>query len=334
MDVVFSRAWFKHHQRSLVGLLNAPGVGYAMREVLGIGFHGCNIMRITPYEVTARTGERKFSTEFHIDRAFGVRMHQRFRSVWDLCHWFDEHIANPYVPALNLGFDTLTARPQPDPESETVDGYFAVSNGPSGVTYSAIRGGAAAVTAFPSAQNGVGVRLEASGTASGWRFLNRSAFVFNTSSIGAGKIVTDATLSIYTDGVTGTNIGNSTGVNIYGMATASNTDLVSGDWASFGSTAFSDGIPYSSWSGGYRPFALNASGISALNLTGLSKFSAMESGYDGPNNTPPWSSLVGISYQMYFADDTTAENGKDPKLVVTYTVPVTWLPRVMIFTLI
>lgn len=147
--------------------------------------------------------------------------------------------------------------------------------------------------------------------------LQRAAILFDTSPL-SGATISSATLSLY--GSAKTNANSLTGTsNIFSSNPASTDNLVIADYSTFGTTAFSTAITYASWStAAYNDFILNASGLAAINQTGISKFGYREATYDAPNNPATGGGSAG-SFNMggFSADQTGTTN--DPMLVVEST---------------
>jgi hypothetical protein len=163
------------------------------------------------------------------------------------------------------------------------------------------------------------MHIQSSTTTDRWDDLRRIITLFNTSSLGAGATIDSATLSLYGQSKVDPLLITHD-LNIYSSAPASNTALVSADYSTFGSTAFSTAITYAGWSTtAYNVFSLNASGITNINKTGVSKFGARNANYDVAAIAPTWASgQINVTI-CYSADETGTSN--DPKLVVTYTAP-------------
>lgn len=161
---------------------------------------------------------------------------------------------------------------------------------------------------------------------------HRPMFVFNTSALGAGATVTDATVSFYCTTHENSERGISFNMNIYGCSPASNTEIVLGDWDQFNSTAYCDttydiagSTALNSPVNAYIDFEMNSSGLSAIDVEGAAKISILWE--DDASNTSPgdmgyWN-RHGIN--VYTAEQGT---GYKPKLVVTYTSSVTIVPLV------
>ena len=144
----------------------------------------------------------------------------------------------------------------------------------------------------------------------------RSIFLFNTATINTDTI-NSAVISLY--GTNKYNEANSSpDINIYSSAPAADNDLVPGDFDSFGSTAFSSAISYASFNtSGYNDFTLNASGISNINKTGISKFGARNANHDVAGSVPDWVSEGYDRLEGYYADQTGTAS--DPVLTIVHT---------------
>ena len=160
-----------------------------------------------------------------------------------------------------------------------------------------------------------------SGSSSNWRIIWRLIATVNTAAIGTDDI-TSATWTIF-----GTEAGlakvdeNSATptINIYSASPANNNAIAAGDYDSLGSTAFSTAITYAGWqvSDGANDFALNASGISNINKTGITRFGFRNPEYDVANSAPPrGGNLTTSRLPGHLAD--TAGTATDPKLVVVH----------------
>jgi len=161
--------------------------------------------------------------------------------------------------------------------------------------------------------------LTDTGTTSGrFDFISRGIFLFDTSSIPDDDEITSATLSFY---VGSKSTGITVSVNVVASNPASDSSLAAGDYQTVGSTKFSTAIAVSAIStSAYVDFNLNASGISAINKTGLSKFaSRLEEDID--NSAPTWASNVLAGINVNFSESTGTST--DPKLVVTHAPPAT-----------
>jgi hypothetical protein len=169
------------------------------------------------------------------------------------------------------------------------------------------------------------------GTTSGqFDEIRRSIFLFDTSSIPDGDTVDSATLSL-SGSSKNDDLVVTPDLNIYSSAPASNTALVAGDYDSLGGTAFSTAITYANLSTtGYNDFALNATGLLAITKTGVSKFGGRNANKDVANSAPAWTSNLDAGFIVYMAEEVAAGDQR-PKLVVTHTSPITFIPKMLVF---
>lgn len=315
---VFSKEWFNNPktQRKLLWLLNHSRY---FRSDMGIQRHDLpfkeKIVRITPNSFTWRTGEREFMTDFRTHNKFGKRLYYGFLPVWKIAHEFDMRIANRFVPALNVGFDTLTVYPQAGFGGTTCDGLVARA----GVNenWATIRAGAG--TAAYNTLHQIGWQNTVAGNA--FQSLYRFIATFDTSSLTSLATISAATKSLYGNSATYFNPdGNSPKANIYLATPASSGTLVAADYSQIGATKQCDtDITYASWNNsGYNDFALNAAGIGNISKTGITRFGCREVTYD-VGGTSPAASTPSANTAMGIIGSDAGSN--IPKLVITYTLP-------------
>jgi hypothetical protein len=219
---VFSAAWFDRHQRVLLWLLRAPLLGRWFRWVLcirrhDVGYHG-RIVQILPhaYIVANPDGSRTLDARTHAK--YAKRLYHALRPLWWALHAWDMLVANPLVPALNVGFDTLTAYPDPgDPGTTTCDGNLHVSI--FGDTWANVIAGNANDVNVTGTQLLSAAGFVGSPNANLWAELWRSMCLFDTSAV-AGATVTAATLSLY-GSAKQDNLSASPTFNIYTATPAS-----------------------------------------------------------------------------------------------------------------
>lgn len=319
MDIVFGKKWFAKHQSALLFLLNNIIFRDWFRGILDIQTDK-RVMNITPYEVTWCEEKKVFTTEFHIARKYGYRLYLNFEKVWNMCHQFDMRFANKFMPQFNLGFDTLIAYPDASPEVSTVDGrvnYYS-SNQSFATIHDAASGSQADDSGATDSSSSVYVGAS-SGQLSG---IYRSLFLFDTSSITNLHDVQAAIVSM--NKFANTNNGQLAqlaGEAIFSTNPLSNTAVQMGDYSRFGSTPFSATLKYADISGAtrYYDYTLNSSGLAAILRTGITKLGIREATMDGANaQMVTFLTNCSFSQDQYFAEDTTAANGKDPKLTVTH----------------
>jgi len=225
-----------------------------------------------------------------------------------------------YKPtAAKFAFATTgDLKPDADPETSTVDGYAGVTGQDSAWTVIVNHVG---TLAFDSAASGGYVQFVSSSTNNQFASNFRNAFLFDTSSIGAGATISSGYFKGYgsskSDGLSATPT-----INIYASNPASDTAMAAGDYDSFGSTAFCDtAITYAGWStAGYNQFNLNSSGIAAVAATGITKLGTLNPEYDVADSQPNWVSGSQSVISGYFADN----GSNEPILNVTYSTGSTF----------
>ena len=142
--------------------------------------------------------------------------------------------------------------------------------------------------------------------------------LFDTSPIGSDT-VSSATASLYVNLV---NNGDNDGddyIAVVSSNPASNTGMALGDYSLMGTTAYSNTIDLSSMStGGYVDWTINATGLVAINTSGITKFGFRE-GHDIINSAYAGADDTVNSIVTYAAEQAGTTN--DPKLVVVHSAP-------------
>lgn len=142
-------------------------------------------------------------------------------------------------------------------------------------------------------------------------YLARLGFSFDTSSLGSGAVITSATLNLFGSATNFVNDSTTSAV-IVGFAPANANNIVAGDFGSFSFTAFSNNINLATLSQtGYNIFTLNASGLAAINKTGVTVLGCI-SEIDRAITT-----IVLKDNIFTFIMSDTGYN--QPKLTITYT---------------
>lgn len=319
-SVVFDSTWFAKHQRVLLGLLNAPVIGRELRDALAIrrcdvGYDG-RIVALYPHAYAVANVDGTFTADVRTHAKYAKRLRYQFDAVWQAAHAWDRYVANPIVPALNLGFDTLTKYSDASPEVSSVDGS-AARNGVN-ETWGTIRAGAGNT----SDDVNTGQRIfwiKASATTSQWANLARFFTLFDTSMLKAGASIYAAVLSIWST-ATNDGLGVAPDLDIYAATPASNTAIVDADFSQVGSTSLSTAaLAIGSWvTNAYNPWSLSAAGIAAaISLTGISKIGFRNANYDVANVMPTWSSGLD-SYVLVESAEALASTN-DPKLELTWS---------------
>ena len=324
---VFDKKFFSRHQSILLWLLNAWLIKYWFRGVLHV-YSSKKIFEITPNSytfdkyITIRNGRLVTiqTTDFRTHNKYGKRLYFSFKYIWWTMHIWDEIFGDRVLyPRLSFGFDTLTKYPDAFPSSTTIDGLTEKNIGTLGVGVSwATLIGAAGTGDNQDAATHNYLQIISDNVSAQWLNIQRSLFLFDTSSLTANASISAATLSLFGNSKID-NLSVTPDINIYSSNPASNTTIVaSTDHSQFGSTAFSTVITYANFSTiAYNDFTLNASGLTNISLTSISKFGARNANYDVAASSPTWSSNVTSQINGYYADQTGTAN--DPKLVITFT---------------
>lgn len=313
----FSFAWFKKHQNKFLWLLNTRVVRIWFRWVLRI--HNdlpktAEVLTIRPNSYTYRDGEKQF-TDFRCHMKFSKRVYYAFMPMWWAMHVLDWMFLDRWVPQWSFGFTTLTAYPDANPESTTVDGQLTESSRSAWATY---QSQTTCNYAYPSAQQDVGMGISYNGAGGGWAG-DHAITGFDTSSIPSDDEISSATLSWYHT-VTWVNnsITPAQSIVVSEGNIASNTNLTTSDWPGDGTTNFAEMALSSVGSTGYKDNSLNASGISHINKSGVTNFAFSIDG-DFDNSEPNQTNGTANVGQMRYAD--YSGTSQDPKLVVEHAPP-------------
>lgn len=333
-DIVFGNKWFERHQSKLLIMLNAPVVKYWFRWCLRIRSYDCSIetkiVKITPSSFSygcnrIDNNHVQITTDFRTHDKFSKRLYFAFKYLWYVMHFFDWVALDriEYLTTLSFGFSTLTSYPDPGVGGTTTCGMQGREPAVNTDNWATIRSGAG--TLANNSQTQAYLCSWYCSTAGNTNFfigLYRSIFTFDTSSLTSNATISASVISFF--GVLKANPSSLTfDVDIYTATPASNSTLVTGDYGQYGSTSQTGSpISYSSYSIiAYNDFTFNATGISNISKTGISRFGTRNANHDVANSAPTWTALENPYMSAFFADQTGTTN--DPKLVVTYTITVT-----------
>jgi hypothetical protein len=232
---------------------------------------------------------------------------------------FDMKVANRFAPTLNLGFDTLTAYPQAGSggANTTCDSY--IYNVGSNATWATLHDAASGTSAVPS-RTWIDVYIIMDTFSDRFSKIGRSIITIDTSSLTSDVTISSSVLSLYGT-AKNDQPGISPTIDVYGSTPAANNNIVTADFDQIGATSYTGSpITYSSWSvTGYNNFTFNATGNSNVSKTGITRLGIREAKYDAANSAPTWTSGLSTNFECASADDTSGD--KDPKLVVTYSMP-------------
>lgn len=219
----------------------------------------------------------------------------------------------------------LTFYPDASPETSTVDGIAWYTH--SGTTWATIHDAATGTNADDTLGGNSGddfiVRVKVGSTGSNYQQLWRSMFLFDTSSIPDTATIDSATIDFY---VGNTTDALSQSFNIVSASPASNTAVTTADYDQFGTTKFaSDTTIASLTTGAYNSIALNAAGLAAINVSGITKFGVRLTSDIG-NSAPTGSAFAQSWVQAGFAEGTSDQR---TRLVVNYTEAATGKPKTL-----
>lgn len=323
--MVFDSQWFRENQNLLLAFVNTR-IG---KDILCIDSNKSSlsnekIIEIMPNYIKSRVGENQFVSEFRTRNKFANRLYYSFKELWEFIHWYDIHIANRYMPILNLGFDTLTAYPNAPTETVSIDGLIYTES--ASTTWATLHDAANGTLVLNS--NTVQTRLVSAGTTDRWSYIYRGFATFDTSSIPDTNSILSASIDVY--GQAKTDPANwGTLLNVYSSTQTNANALVVGDYSRVGTTPFSTSINQTNFStSSYNSYSLNANGLNNINKSGASKFSFRDVNYDVGNVAPTWSANK-TQYFSFFAANWTGTT-QDPKLTVEHSAPVTFIANTII----
>lgn len=314
----FNKEWFLRNQKSLLFLCNHWLLKYWFRWILRI--HNDlksteKIDQLLPNTYRVKISENKYRSDFRTHQKFSKRIYYAFCPLWWTAHFIDWLLLDRFELLPSFQFSTLTVYPDAYPETDTVDGITIKTNPGVGYTWSDIHD-LSGDSANPSIATDYAVFLRAY-TNTKWETCYRGIFLFKTSSLSALATITDTTLSL-NKAYSANQLGGAGRCCVVSSNPASNTNLTFADYSSLGTTDFCN-ITYSTIgsSSGYIGLTLNASGISNINKTSISKF-GLRDNWDRANSfTGTYNSSEYVGWGVNLAD--YAGTSQDPKLVVTYT---------------
>jgi len=330
--MVFSKERFEKHNKTLCWFANAPVIKYWFRWLLKIHNDipfNTKINQITPNSFSynsKKVGDKiELTTDFRTHEKFGKRLYYGLKPFWYLLHFWDW--STSVQPALNCGFDTLTVYPDAGTGNTTVCG--SVARGVVSSTWTSLVTGDANYTDTSLVASEL-FYLSAWDSDDNWYFLRRSIFTFDTSGLTTNATISSAIISFYgiakNDG-----LSCSPTLDIYTTSPTANNNLQNSDYGTFGTTSQTGSpIAYSSFStSAYNNLTFNSTGIGNISKTSISKFGTRNANYDVTNSAPSWVAYANSKISAYFSDQTGTTN--DPKLVITYSLPTTFIPRIVWF---
>lgn len=309
----FNASWFNKNQKALLFLSNNFILKYWFRWVLRIhkdlSFKE-SIYKIEPHYYVVNIGLNEYRADFRTHDKFSKRIYYAFRPIWHTFHVLD-YFLDAYLPKLSFGFSTLDFFPEAGTSGSTCDAevYKSTTN----VSFATHRDASAGTNAGASSGTG-GIQLACGTDTDMFNLLARLFFTISTSSLTSSAVISSASFSLKPNykveslGNVATHIADNTQTN--------NNSIATGDFSKIGRTSYGNFTSYTV--DAYSTASFNATGISAISLTGITKLSA-QLAWDIDNSfSGTWHSNWSTAYTMYLAD--TSGTGSDPKLSVTYTL--------------
>lgn len=163
------------------------------------------------------------------------------------------------------------------------------------------------------------VYIRSSTTVNRYSTLNNGVFMFDTSILPDTAIASSAILSLY--GVSKSdNLSITPNIAIY-KTNSTNTSVLSTDRQLATDIQISDTvITYAGYNiSGYNEFPLNATGLSYISTTGLTRIVTRNPNHEVAVIEPTWKSYVSSELRVYFSEKGASYA---PKLSIDYTIPV------------
>ncbi len=215
-----------------------------------------------------------------------------------------------------VGSTTTTVFPAAGTGGGTSDAFIYRNIANPGETWAGITGNAGN-TIDSTTTNNTPLDIIMSTTSNQFRRNARAGFTFDTSSIPDTDVVSAAVFSFRGTGKGDPATAITPDLNVYDFTPADDDTFVAGDYNQIGTTAYSTAISYASYNtAGYNDFTLNATGIAAISLTGITKLGLRNANYDAAGTPPTWTSNQEHFLLGNFADN--AGTTSDPKLVITH----------------
>lgn len=307
--------WFQYHQALLLQMANTD----KGRELLCIDKDFGEITEIRKNKICTQTPLNKdhrgvTKSEFRVGMKWANIVRYRW---WEFKPMAKSFYGQSYTAYFNGELVTARATdtffPDPNPETSSVDG-IVFRNGVSETLATIIAG---AGTAANDTDNDPFVYQISSDDINTDEYdaLARGIILFDTSSL-SGTIDSSDLDLYFPAGPTADQLGGTGACGITTASPASNTALVSGDYAvaNFGSTRLASDLDVGSVpSGAYHTFTLNASGIAAIDDTGVTGF-GNRLNFDIDGTGPTWGPNENVLVRINNADQTGTS--QDPKLTV------------------
>lgn len=189
-----------------------------------------------------------------------------------------------------------------------------------GTSWSAIRNVNVASEINYSLQNDIFLRITAGLVSNQWTVLQKSIFLFDTSSIPDTDYISSGTLALrgYSK-IDQLSLGSTYKIDLVSSNPASNNVFISADWNTFGTIKLnSNDVNYDNWDiSNYNNFILNSTGLSLISKNGVTKFGIRDY-FDRIDSPPTWISGQSTRIYGYFVNYGDYTN-YSPKLIITHS---------------
>lgn len=104
----FDCEWFQRNQQWIICAVNMPVVGRWLRRKLGLR-PNLPLAMLTPMSGHYALPDGQYIAEVYTTWRFSRLMYRALKPLWWAIHYWDELIADRYLPELSYGFDSLSA---------------------------------------------------------------------------------------------------------------------------------------------------------------------------------------------------------------------------------
>lgn len=318
--------WFDLFQPLLLKIINTP----SGRELLHIKDYPYKAILIRKNCVHFDKGNGEYVADFRV----GAKWANVIRYKWhDFQVEAKKHYQTYYEggvilsPVLHLNGKLVASNavdtfyPDPNPETTTVDGLGVQSSnaGTWAITHDLTSSNQAfddGTSIFP--------RCDVN---AGFPRLYRGFMLYDTSSLGASATVSAVQISLYGHGKSGSST-----MGIVQSNPASNTAITTADFDAFTvhedtATATIDSASFSIT--GYNDLSFDATGLTWINTTGITKLGARMIHDYSDTITHTNGNPSGTNTNMQFRSADQTGTSQDPALEVTYSAAATFIPKVM-----
>lgn len=321
--LAFTPEWFERHQGALLWLANNRWLGGVFRRCINLR-PDMRVTMITPDAVNYATDGPECVLVAYTGPAVAMDVYRAFKPLWWAIHYWDEFVADRWIPELSYGFDTLTQNTELTP-SQYFDG--AITSDATGQAAANAASGSAIVNIFMDNDQ---LQLDSSYVKTPLNYsFSRLFFKFNLTSITGQVAVSNAVFSIGA----GNRFNESGAITIReatiadSNTTLSNTTGGDGlrDWQRINPTTYvaynGISVPYYSDTNGPANFTFFNGTLFGSPVFGLDFIRSKMGGVLKLAMQSPRDGGTGITSQWYinFYGRESGTAGARPKMTITYT---------------